>query len=120
MTKNVEELPYPIKASKEITFIFYNYNNIDKLIEDRRNTIIEKMNGSTAAWLKALKQDSNSFEDIIVRLDEDSVINRLKHWKTFLLSFFNILKNYKETIYYELIELKYFKYLENEEIMKNY
>ena len=118
MTNNVKELLYPKSASKEISFIFYNYNNINKLIEDRRDTIIERMNGSTSAWLKGINQDSNSFEDIIVRLDEDRVINRFKHWNKFLSSFFNILKIYERPIYYKFVELKYFKNLENEEIMK--
>ncbi len=118
MENKVTELLYPQKASKEISFIFYNYKNINKLIENRRESIMDKMNGSTRAWLKGINQSSNSFEDIIIRLDEDRVINRYKHWNEFLSSFFNILKIYERPIYYRFVVLKYFKNLENEDIMK--
>ena len=109
MDTNVAELLYPKSASKEISFMFYNYKKINKLIENRRET---------RAWLKGINQSSNSFEDIIIKLDEDRVINRYKHWNEFLSSFFNILKTYERPIYYRFIVLKYFKNLDNEEIME--
>lgn len=118
MDTNVAELLYPKSASKEISFMFYNYKKINKLIENRRETIMDRMNGSTRAWLKGINQSSNSFEDIIIKLDEDRVINRYKHWNEFLSSFFNILKTYERPIYYRFIVLKYFKNLDNEEIME--
>lgn len=85
MTDNDNELLYPKSASKEIAFMLRNYKNIDNLIEERRTNIMDRMNGSTSAWLKGINQSSNSFEDIIILLDEDKVIKRYKHWKSFLL-----------------------------------
>ena len=79
MNTNVAELLYPKSASKEISFMFYNYKKINKLIENRRETIMDRMNGSTRAWLKGINQSSNSFEDIIIKLDEDRVIYQ-KHF----------------------------------------
>lgn len=116
MTDNDNELLYPKSASKEIAFMLRNYKNIDNLIEERRTNIMDRMNGSTSAWLKGINQSSNSFEDIIILLDEDKVIKRYKHWKSFFASFFKILKIYERPIFYKFVELKYFNNLENEEI----
>lgn len=39
-------------------------------------------------------------------------------WQSFLISFFNILKKFERPLYYQFIELKYIKKLDNKEIMK--
>ena len=39
-------------------------------------------------------------------------------WQSFLISFFNILNKFERPLYYQFIELKYIKKLDNKEIMK--
>ena len=39
-------------------------------------------------------------------------------WQSFLISFFNILKKFERPLYYQFIELKYIKKLDNKEIME--
>lgn len=71
----------PKVAKKEISFALYNYKNISALIENRKNTIRERLNYSTSAWLKGRNQNSNSLEDVLIMYEEDEYIKRLKKWK---------------------------------------
>lgn len=98
--------------------MLYNFKNIDKLIEKRKRELINTINVTNKAWLKSLQQDSNSLEDIILKIDEDRKIIRLKKWQSFLIAFFNILKKYERPLYYQFIDLKYTKKLDNKEIME--
>ena len=109
---------YPKKAGKEISFMLYNSKNIPKLIEKRKLDLIDTMNSSPAAWLRSRNTDANTLEDIVVRIDEDRIINRLKKWQIFLASFFKILKNYERPIYYQFIEMRYIKKIDSKEIAR--
>ena len=40
------------KEEKEITFMLYNYLNLDNLIENRKLELIDKMNSSYNDWNK--------------------------------------------------------------------
>ena len=113
-----ESIFYPKYAGKEISFMMYNSQNIDKLIENRKDEIIDTINVTNRAWIKSLKQEGNTIEDIIVKFDDDRKILRLKKWQSFLISFFNILKKFERPLYYQFIELKYIKKLDNKEIME--
>lgn len=118
MPSNNESNFYPKYAGKEISFIMYNSQNINSLIEHRKNELIDTINVSNNAWLKSKKQDGNSMEDIIARFDEDRKILRLKKWQSFLISFFNILKKFERPLYYQFIDLKYIQKKDNKEIME--
>ncbi len=63
------EMNYLKSFDREITFILYNYKNIDILIEKRKEELIDKINVTTSAWLKSRKQDSNSIDDILTKFD---------------------------------------------------
>lgn len=108
----------PRYASKEISFMMYNFQNINKLVERRKDELIATINVTNSAWLKSINQDGNSLEDIVASFDDDRKIVRLKQWKSFLISFFNILKKFERPIYYQFVNLKYIKKLDNKEIMK--
>ena len=109
---------YPKYAGKEISFMMYNFRNINKLIENRKDELIDTINVTNRAWIKSLKQEGNTIEDIIAKFDDDRKILRLKKWQSFLISFFNILKKFERPLYYQFIELKYIKKLDNKEIME--
>ena len=113
-----ESVFYPKYAGKEISFMMYNCNNIEHLIDERKNEMIGNINVTNSAWLKSRKQKGYSLEDIVVSFDEDRRIMRLKKWQTFLISFFNILKTYEKPLYYQFIELKFIRKLDDNEIMK--
>ena len=113
-----ESIFYPKYAGKEISFMMYNSQNIDKLIENRKDELIDTINVTNRAWIKSLKQEGNTIEDIIAKFDDDRKILRLKKWQSFLISFFNILKKFERPLYYHFIELKYIKKLDNKEIME--
>ena len=109
---------YPKYAGKEISFMMYNSQNIDKLIENRKDELIDTINVTNRAWIKSLKQEGNTIEDIIVKFDDDRKILKIKKWQSFLISFFNILKKFERPLYYQFIELKYIRKLDNKEIME--
>ena len=113
-----ESVFYPKYAGKEISFMMYNSQNIDRLINQRKNELIDTINVSNNSWLKSIKQEGHSLEDIVVSFDEDRKILRLKKWQTFLISFFNILKNFESPLYYQFIELKYIRKFDNNKIQE--
>ena len=86
------------KALKEIKFMLHNYDKIDRLIDKRKNELIDRMNLSNAAWLRGINNNSNTFEDVIVGFDEDWKIVRYKQWESFLSSLFVVIKNVESTI----------------------
>ena len=88
------------------------------MIENRKDELIDTINVTNRAWIKSLKQEGNTIEDIIAKFDDDRKILRLKKWQSFLISFFNILKKFERPLYYQFIELKYIKKLDNKEIME--
>lgn len=72
----------PMQCNREITFMLYNYNNIDKIIEDRKEEIMDNMSVTNTAYLKSIKsKNSNTLEDVVMKFDSDKYIKRLKKWK---------------------------------------
>lgn len=118
VTTTYELLSPRKKAIKEIKFMLHNYSKIDKLIDKRKEELIENMNLSTAAWLRGIKQNSNTFENVIASFDDDWQIKRYKHWQDFLKNLFAIFEKFEWSIYYNFLDLKYFKDLSTEEILK--
>ena len=106
------------KALKEIKFMLHNYKKIDRLIEKRKNQLVDRMNLSNAAWLRGINNDSNTFEDVIASFDEDWQLKRYKHWQNFLSNLFDVIKNVESSIIYKFLQYKYFNDLDNEQIMK--
>lgn len=93
ITTNYELLSPRNRAIKEIKYMLYNYYKIDELIDKRKEELIDNMNLSTAAWLRGINQDSNTFEDVIAGFDNDWKIRRYRHWQDFLRNFFLYLRN---------------------------
>ena len=105
------------KALKEIKFMLRNYNKIKTLIEKRKEELIDRMNLSNAAWLRGINQESNTFEDVIARFDEDWQIKRYEQWQEFLPNLFEVIKNFESSILYKFLQLRYFNHLDKEQIM---
>lgn len=77
-----------IKEEKEITFMLYNYLNLDNLIEERKQELIDKMNTSYYEWKRSKTSlHSNTLEDIVEKLEEDYKLNRLGAWKKVINNF---------------------------------
>lgn len=104
------------KGEKELVFMLYNYPNIDKLIENRKLEIIDKVNTSYNEWSKAKHSlYTNTLEDIVERIDSDKAINRLNKWKSVInkflsgISYNNMIKRF--------VTNKYFLNGSSEEVM---
>lgn len=99
----------PMQCNREITFMLYNYNNIDKIIEDRKEEIMDNMSVTNTAYLKSIKsKNSNTLEDIVMKSDSDKYIQRLKKWQRLINSFCNRLYDERPNKYYYFIKYKYF------------
>lgn len=99
---------YAMKIEKEISFMLYNYKKIDKLIENRRNTIIDSINSGMDSWSKSKTQIIGyTLEETVIKLDEDNVINRLKKWKKLLDEFFLSLYTDDDYVLSSFCKLKY-------------
>lgn len=109
---------YPEKAYKEITFMLYNYGNIDELIEKRKRDLMDCINVSKNEWLKSIHQDGHTLEDIVIKFDTDITITRLLKWKKVLNTFYSKVYDLQNPILYYFIKYKYKDKLKNEVIME--
>ena len=101
----------------KILFYLYNYENIDDLIEQRKNEIIDTVNVSSIAWIKSKQGNGNTLEDQVIKLIEDPLILEYKRWKVFVKRMLVFLSLYKPT-FYKYVFLKFMQKKENDEISK--
>ena len=101
----------------KILFYLYNYENIDDLIEQRKNEIIDTVNVSSIAWIKSKQSNGNTLEDQVIKLIEDPLILEYKRWQVFVKRMLVFLSLYKPT-FYKYVFLKFMQKKENDEISK--
>ena len=101
----------------KILFYLYKYENIDDLIEQRKNEIIDTVNVSSIAWIKSKQSNGNTLEDQVIKLIEDPLILEYKRWQVFIKRILVFLSLYKPIIY-KYVKLKFIEKLENDEIME--
>ena len=101
----------------KILFYLYNYENIDDLIEQRKNEIIDTVNISSIAWIKSKQGNGNTLEDQVIKLIDDPLILEYKRWQVFIKRILVFLSLYKP-IMYKYVKLKFIEKLENDEIME--
>lgn len=101
----------------KILFYLYNYENIDDLIEQRKNEIIDTVNVSSVAWIKSKQGNGNTLEDQVIKLIEDPLILEYKRWQVFVKRMLVFLSLYKPT-FYKYVFLKFMQKKENDEISK--
>ena len=105
------------KSERELVYMLYNYPIIDKLIENRKLELIDKMNSSYNEWNKSkTAYYSNTLEDIVERLEDDYKLNRLNAWK-------KVINNFLKGISYNsmlrrFVNNKYFFENSTNEVMK--
>lgn len=102
---------------KKIEFYLYNYQKINLLIKEREIQIIDSVNVSNNAWVKSLKETSNTTEDQVIKLIEDDLIKEYKEWQVFLKKILVFLCE-KKMVYYKYLKLKYFLKKDDKEIMR--
>ncbi len=102
---------------KKIEFYLYNYHKINLLIKEREIQIIDSVNVSNNAWVKSLKETSNTIEDQVIKLIEDDLIKEYKEWQVFLKKILVFLCE-KKMVYYKYLKLKYFLKKDDKEIMR--
>ncbi|MBQ9298815.1 MAG: hypothetical protein IJ223_07345 [Clostridia bacterium] len=103
------KLLIPEKAEKEITFMLFNINNIDELINKRKEYYYNSIRNGNREYLKSLKIESNTMEDIIGKIDEDYRIKRYIQFKELIIEFIKDISNNNEIdyIYNEIFTDKY-------------
>lgn len=108
---------YPAEVGKEISFILHNYKSIDKMIERRREEILGTINDGKDSWSKSKTQIyGHTVEDIIIRIDEDDRISRLKMWKKLLDDFFFNLYINDDYLLSSFCKLKYLENKNDEQL----
>ena len=90
----------------KLLFYLYNYENIDELIEQRKNEIIDTVNVSSIAWIKSKQGNGNTLEDQVIKLIEDPLILEYKRWQVFVKRMLVFLSLYKPT-FYKYVFLKF-------------
>lgn len=102
----------------KIRFMLYNYENIEKFIEERRRDLIDRINPTKGEWLRAKKTKGNTLEDISIDIAEDKYIIKMKEWKDKLDNYIAIKSKMRNKIFVDYITLKYFRKLSNQIICK--
>lgn len=108
---------FPVSASKEISFVLKNCNDINYYIEQRKKELIDRINYSTAAWLRGRSENSNSMEDILILYENDRIIKRFKKWQKVINRLLNDLSNEEVPIEYYLIKYRYMEKMSDEYII---
>ena len=96
------------KRCRKIKFYLHNYYNIDKLIEERKECIIESISPTSRTWL----MNGNTLENQTIKLIEDWKIIEYKRWQVFLKEILAFLCN-KNFLLYNIAVLYY---MENENL----
>lgn len=108
---------YPAEVRKEISFILNNYKKIDKMVDRRREEILGTINDGKDSWSKSKTQIyGHTVEDIIIRIDEDDRISRLKMWKKLLDDFFFNLYINDDYLLSSFCKLKYLENKNDEQL----
>ena len=108
----------PKKAINEITFLLYNYNDLEQIIEQNKEDVIDCVKISGKGWLRKEHQNQNSVESQVIRIQDDKSIKRLTLWQEVLNCFIDEYQmNYPQKNY-DFIKLKYFAKLTKEELTK--
>ena len=96
------------KRCRKIKFYLHNYYNIDKLIEERKECIIESISPTSRTWL----MNGNTLENQTIKLIEYWKIIEYKRWQVFLKEILVFLCN-KNFLLYNIAVLYY---MENENL----
>ena len=102
---------------KKVEFYLYNYHKINYLIKNRETDLIDTINVSNNAWIKSIKDTSNTMEDQAIKIIDDNLIKEYKEWQVFLKKILVFLYE-KKPIYYKYLKLKYFLNKDDLEIIK--
>lgn len=100
---------------KKIEFYLYNYNNIDKKIDEIKGGLISNVNVSGSTWKKGITVNNNTLENQVIKIIENRKILEFKRWQVLIkkvLAFF--MKKYPK--YYVFMNLKYLKNKSKDEI----
>lgn len=100
---------------KKIEYYLYNYNNIDKLINEIKDGLINSVNVSGSAWRKGITVCNNTLENQVIKIIENKKILEFKRWQVLIkkvLAF--LLQKYPK--YYDFIIQKYFQKKSKDEI----
>ncbi len=103
---------------KTTEYYLYNFENIDSIIKDINDRIIDNINISGNAWLKAKRIDSNTLENQAIKLADNKKIYNLKKAKVVIKHYMEVFKkrNFKR---YMFIKMKYFDKATPIDITKN-
>lgn len=102
---------------KKVEFYLYNYHKINYLIKNRETDLIDTINVSNNAWIKSIKDTSNTMEEQAIKIIDDNLIKEYKEWQVFLKKILVFLCENKP-IYYKYLKLKYFLNKDDLEIIK--
>ena len=91
----------PLNADKEIKYFLYNYKNISKVYENRKNDLIDSINVSNRSWLNSLNSEyGNTLENILIKFENDRTLKRIELWKKIINSFISNLYDLEDKNYY--------------------
>ena len=100
---------------KKIEYYLYNYSNIDKLIDEIKDSLINSVNVSGSAWRKGITVCNNTLENQVIKIIENKKILEFKRWQVLIKKVLAVLlQKYPKCD--DFINLKYFQKQSKDEI----
>ena len=100
---------------KKIEYYLYNYSNIDKLIDEIKDSLINSVNVRGSAWRKGITVCNNTLENQVIKIIENKKILEFKRWQVLIKKVLVFLLQ-KYPKYYDFITQKYFQKKSKDEI----
>lgn len=92
---------------KKVEFYLYNYHKINYLIKIRETDLIDSINVSNNAWIKSIKDTSNTMEEQAIKIIDDNLIKEYQEWKKLIDNILQELRKYDKTKL-KVVEYKFF------------
>ena len=74
MTTTNDQATIPKKAINEITFLLYNYNKLEQILEQNKEELLDCVKISGKSWLKRNHQFQNSVEDQVIKIESNKTL----------------------------------------------
>ena len=89
MKRGIKLIKVNNKLNKKIKYYLYNYNDIDRMINEIETDIIDSSNVTVDTWLRGKHCFTNTVENQAITLATCKQLQELKEWKAKLKQILN-------------------------------
>lgn len=113
-----ENLYYPNDIKVKIENMLFDYDDLDDMINERRNEIIMNINNSLSSYERGINGNERDICWAVCKIMEDKKINEWKVWKKIINTYISKLYDLENKTYYFLIKYFYKCAFDKEKVME--